>query len=191
MSKLLILYGTNNGQARKVAERIAGVVRERGHKVQMVQGNKAADGFSLDGFDAAIVGTSIYMDQHQISVRKLVKAHSDAFARIPTAYFCVCLTARDSTDQARAQVEKYLNEFTSYTGLEPVKSAAFAGALKYPDYNFVKRFSAKLLARKMGLDTDTKKYFEYTDWAEVTKFADEFEDLVEATLNQAKENNKA
>jgi len=178
MSKILILYGTNNGQTRKVAERIAEVVRERGHEVEMVQGNKAAADFSPDGFDAAIVGTSIYMDQHQISVRKLVKAHSDAFARIPTAYFCVCITATQTTPEARAELDKYVKDFTSYTGLNPVKSAVFAGALKYPDYNFVKRFSAKLLARKLGLDTDTKKYFEYTDWAEVTKFAEEFAELI-------------
>ncbi|MFA4837754.1 MAG: hypothetical protein WC749_17025, partial [Dehalococcoidia bacterium] len=61
--------------------------------------------------------------------------------------------------------------------------------LKYPDYNFVKRFSAKLLARKLGLDTDTKKYFEYTDWAEVVKFAEEFAESMKATPGQTKENN--
>jgi menaquinone-dependent protoporphyrinogen oxidase len=174
MSKILILYGTNNGQARKVAERIEEVVKGRDHEVEMVQGNKASDEFTPEGFDAAIIGTSIYMGSHQISVKKLVKANTDAFNRIPTAYFCVCLTATQTTPEAKAEVEGYIRDFTDYTGLKPKKTAAFAGALKYPDYNLVKRFASKLLARKLGLDTDTKQYFEYTDWNAVTKFAEEF-----------------
>jgi menaquinone-dependent protoporphyrinogen oxidase len=176
MLKVLIIYGTNNGQARKVAERMVGMVKGRGHEVELVQGNKTSADFSPEGFDAAIVGTSIYMDQHQISMRKLVKANSEAFNRIPTAYFCVCLTVKGTKPEDKEQAERYIQKFADYTGLKPVKTAVFAGALKYPDYNFVKRFSAKLLARKLGLDTDTKQYFEYTDWLAVTRFAEEFVD---------------
>ena len=32
----------------------------------------------------------------------------------------------------------------------------------------------KLVARKLGLDTDTKREFIYTDWAAVARFAEEF-----------------
>ncbi|MDD5095536.1 MAG: flavodoxin domain-containing protein [Dehalococcoidia bacterium] len=181
MAKIIILYGTNNGQARKVAEHIAEVVKKQGHAVEMAQGNKAFDNFSPQGFDAAIIGTSIYMGTHQISVKKLVKANSDVFNRIPSAYFCVCLTATQTSPEAIAELDKYVKNFTDYTGLKPVKTAVFAGALKYPDYNFVKRFSVKLLARKLGLDTDTKNHFEYTDWNAVTRFAEEFAESVKTS----------
>ena len=174
MAKILILYGTNSGQTRKVSERIAQVLVENGHETEVIQGIKAPKGFSPESYDAAVIGTSIYMGQHQIAMKKLVKTHQEAFDKIPTAYFCVCLTAKDNSERSIAEVQKYLKDFTSYTGLKPAQSIAVAGALKYPDYNFIKRFSVKLLARKLGLDTDTKKYFEYTDWDAVDHFATEF-----------------
>lgn len=176
MSKILILYGTNSGQTRKVSERIAEVLAENGHETEIIQGIKAPDGFSPANFDAAVIGTSIYMGQHQIAMKKLVQSHQEAFDKIPTAYFCVCITAKDDSGKSINEVRKYLDEFTGYTGINPVISAAFAGALKYPDYNFIKRFSVKLLARKLGLDTDTKRYFEYTDWDAVDQFARDFSD---------------
>ena len=179
MAKILILFGTDHGHTRKIANRIAEVTRERGHEVELVQGNKAPSGFSPDGFDAAIIGTSIHMGLHQISVRKLVKENLTAFERIPSAYFCVCLTACGTRPQDTAQVERYINDFTKYTGLHPMKVTAFAGALKYTDYNFFRRFIAKLVARRVGADTNTKGEYEYTDWDAVTQFAEEFADSLE------------
>ena len=93
MAKILILFGTNFGQTRKVANHIADIAIRRGHEVDLVQGNKAGNDFSTDTYGAAFIGTSIHMDTHQISMRRLVKEKRDEFRKIPTAYFCVCLTA--------------------------------------------------------------------------------------------------
>ena len=173
MSKVLILYGTGEGHTRKIANRIAEKIREKGHNVEVVKGNKADRGFSPVGFDAAIIGTSIHMGLHQISIRKLVKAHQAAFTGIPVAYFCVCLTAASDKPEDKQQVEHYIDEFKSYTGLQPLLTASFAGALRYPYYNFIKRYMIKLVARKLGLDTDTKKEYEYTDWVAVDRFTEQ------------------
>ena len=179
MAKVLILYGTDEGQTRKITERIAEVIRGKGHEIELVPGNRAPASFSPRGFDAALVGTSIHMGLHQISVRKLVRAHRKAFAQIPSAYFCVCLTVYGNDPQHTSQVERYFKDFVSYTGWQPGKMVAFAGALRYPYYNFIKRFIAKLMARRVGADTDTKGEFEYTDWNAVTRFAEEFADSLE------------
>ena len=176
MSRILILYGTGEGQTRKVANRIAEVAGGRGHEVEMVKGNKAPADFSPKGFDAAIIGTSIHMGLHQISVKKLVKANRNDFNNMPCAYFCVCLTAISDKPQDKMQVEKYINDFKGYTGLQPVLTAVFAGALRYPYYNFIKRFMVKLVARRIGADTDTKREFEYTNWQAVDRFAEGFLD---------------
>lgn len=179
MARILILYGTDYGHTRKIAQHMAGVVETRGHEVELVQGNKAPKGFSPDGFDAAIIGTSIHMGVHQISIRKLVKSLRDDFNKIPTAYFCVCLTAKSTKPEDQSQVEDFINDFLKYTKIKPAKTAAFAGALRYPHYNFVRRYMAKLVARKVGADTDTKQeLYEYTDWAAVTRFAEEFTDSI-------------
>ena len=183
MSKLLILYGTGEGQTRKVANRMAEIIRGKGHEV-IVQVNKDSEGFSTDGFDAAIVGTSIHMGLHQISIRKLVKAHIKAFNSIPVAYFCVCLTAASDQPEDRKQLDKYVADFKSYTGLDPRITAVFAGALRYPYYNFIKRYIMKLIARKLALDTDTKQEYEYTDWAAVDRFTGQFLDMFEQAENE-------
>ncbi len=180
MAKILILYSTDYGHTRKVAQHIAGVVQDRGHEAELVQGNKAPRDFTLDGFDGAIIGTSIHMGIHQISVKKLVKAQKEALSKIPSAYFCVCLTAHSSKAEDKKQVESFINDFLKYTGLKPVASTAFAGALRYPHYNFIRRYMAKLVARKVGADTDTKQeHYEYTDWNAVNRFAEEFANSIE------------
>ena len=70
MAKILILFGTNYGQTRKVANFIADIATRRGHEVELVLGNKAGNDFSPDTYDAAFIGTSIHMDTHQISMRR-------------------------------------------------------------------------------------------------------------------------
>ncbi len=174
MAKILIVYGTNEGHTRKIAEHIADTLRKAGHQADLLQGIKAPPDFSLSGYDAVIAGTSIHMGTHQIAMRKLVKKHREEFQRLPGAYFCVCLTAASKVPEAPREVEGYIRDFIKYTGWTPPKTAAFGGALRYPYYNMVKRFMVKLVARKLGLDTDTKREFVYTDWAAVARFAEEF-----------------
>lgn len=178
MARILILYGTGEGQTRQVAGRMAEVIREKGHEVEVVKGNRAPADFSPQGFDAAIIGTSIHMGLHQISVRQLVREHREAFARIPVAYFCVCMTAVSDKPRDKEQVERYIDDFQKYTGIRPLRTAVFAGALKYPYYNFIKRFVLKLVARRLGASTDTSREHEYTDWKAVTDFALEFQEMV-------------
>ena len=176
MARVLILYGTGEGHTRKIATRMAEVVENKGHELKLVQGNKAPANLSLDGFDAAIIGTSIHMGLHQISVRKLVRRLQEAFNKIPIAYFVVCLTAISSRTEDQEQVQKYIEDFKKYTGVEPGRTTAFAGALRYPYYNFIKRFIMKLIARKLGADTDTSQEHEYTDWDAVENYAGDFVD---------------
>ena len=180
MAKILILYGTDHGQTRKVGQHIAKILQERGHEIELVQGNKAPKDFTIDRFDGAIIGTSIHMGVHQISIKKLAKSKKEALSKIPSAYYCVCLTAMSPNPENNKQVEGFINDFLNYTELKPIVSTAFAGALRYPDYNFIKRYMAKLLARKLEADTDTKKdIYEYTDWNAVTRFAGDFADAIE------------
>lgn len=174
MAKLLIVYGTNEGHTRKVAEHMAEALRKEGHQADLLQGIKAPADFSLAGYDAVLVGTSVHMGIHQIAMRQLVKKHREEFQRLPGAYFCVCLTAASKKPEELKQVDRYIADFLKYTRWQPRRTAAFAGALRYPYYNMVKRFMVKLVARKLGLDTDTKREFIYTDWAAVARFAEEF-----------------
>ncbi len=174
MAKILILYGTDDGHTQKVAKRIADIVNGAGHESELLKGRKASRDFSLEGYDAIIIGTSIHMGMHQLSVKQVVKKYKAEFEAIPTAYFCVCITAFSDKPEDKIQAKQYVDDFKKYTGLQPSCTAVFAGALRYPYYNFMKRFMVKLVARKLGADTDTSQVFEYTDWNAVERFANDF-----------------
>jgi menaquinone-dependent protoporphyrinogen oxidase len=49
-----------------------------------------------------------------------------------------------------------------------------AGALLYTRYNLFKRWLMKRIVAQQGGDTDTSKDYDYTDWADLRAFANEF-----------------
>ena len=59
-------------------------------------------------------------------------------------------------------------------------TATFAGAIKYTQYGFITRWIMRRIAKKEGGDTDTSRDHEYTDWVQVTRFAEKFLKKVDA-----------
>ncbi len=58
--------------------------------------------------------------------------------------------------------------------MDPHRILLVAGALKYLEYDFLKRMIMRMIAKKEGRDTDTTKDYEYTDWEALRGFCDEF-----------------
>lgn len=55
--------------------------------------------------------------------------------------------------------------------LRPTETVAFAGALRYTSYGFLKRQLMKQITKDKGLSTDTPHRHVYTDWAAVKSFS--------------------
>ena len=53
-------------------------------------------------------------------------------------------------------------------------SASIAGAINYTRYNLLLRWYMKSASEKNGGTTDTSRDHEYTDWAQVERFASAF-----------------
>lgn len=49
-----------------------------------------------------------------------------------------------------------------------------AGALLYTRYNWIERWVMRRIVRKAGGDTDTSRDYEYTNWAELRAFVEQF-----------------
>ena len=92
---------------------------------------------------------------------------------IPSAFFSVCLTAADDTEESRAATRRYLDEFVEETGWTPGRTATFAGALQYREYDFATRLLMRLLMSRMHHPTDTSQDYDYTDWDAVDRWAHE------------------
>jgi menaquinone-dependent protoporphyrinogen oxidase len=99
-----------------------------------------------------------------------VKQHVVALSEMPSAFFSVCLTSAEDTDESRATAQKYVDDFLDDTGWTPRKTATFAGALQYLEYNFATRLLMRLMMKRGGRPTDTSQDYDYTDWAAVEQF---------------------
>jgi menaquinone-dependent protoporphyrinogen oxidase len=171
--KVLVVYGTTEGQTRKIAEYIAQFLRDAGHEVALQDAAGLPTDFSLGDVGAVLVGASVHQGQHQAAIRHFVKAHHEALRGRPSGFFSVSLTAIFSDAEHDAQSRKYVDEFCAETGWSPGVTARVAGALRYSQYDFFKRFVMKLIAREEGGDTDTSRDYEYTDWNAVREFVRE------------------
>ena len=71
-------------------------------------------------------------------------------------------------------MEKSTELFLTRTGWKPTVSAPVAGALRYSEYNFLIRLVMRGICRAEGLDTDTSRDYEYTDWPALDEIVDGF-----------------
>ena len=174
MTRILIAYGTTEGHTARIAQHLADVIREHGCATSVVNVERARVG-EADGCDAVIVGASVHMGKHERCVVEYVRQNRGTLERLPSAFFSVSLAARETTEEARKEVEGYIERFVQQTGWRPRRIGRFAGALLYTRYGFFKRWMMKKITRdKGGFDTDTSRDYVYTDWHGVRRFAEEF-----------------
>jgi menaquinone-dependent protoporphyrinogen oxidase len=170
--KLLILYGTTEGQTRKISHFMEAILQNAGHQVTIA--DSTANPPSAVGYDAVLIGSSIHMHKYQAAVKHYIKEHATELNKIPSAFFSVSLAAASDIEEEHFEVKKITTDFLEQTGWKPLMTSQIAGALKYTEYDYLKRLIMKMIAKKEGGATDTSQDFEYTNWDEVTKFTNEF-----------------
>jgi menaquinone-dependent protoporphyrinogen oxidase len=174
MQPILVAYGSTEGQARKVAEFIAERVRRRGHRVDLIDVATPAAPQVVPTYLAAIIGGSVHQHRHQSALVHFVKDNRAWLAAMPMALFSVSLAAAMDDMDSRLEARRMLDEFADDCGLKPLAVRCIAGALKFTQYDYLKRQLMRLIARQRGQATDTSKDTEYTNWNEVEVFVDEF-----------------
>jgi len=184
MAKIAILYGTTEGQAAKIAQRIAAIGRQRGHAVDVRHLAEVDEPLDFDTYAGVIVGASIHEGHHQRYVYRFVKANRAALARLPNAAFTVCLAIHSENADERAEAQAFSQLYEQRGGFKPDLSVVFAGALRYTEYNWLVRMVMRQISKREGGSTDTSHDTEYTDWAEVERFANEFYERVEGTRTE-------
>ena len=173
--KLLIVYGTAEGQTRKVAEFLALEAQKAG--VEPTLCDASMEQISPDRYDAVMIGASMHMHRYQATITHYVKEHLGTLNAIPTAFFSVSLAALSEGYDAESfnELRDITMRFLLDTGWNPTATEYIAGALRYTQYDFFKKFIMRQIAIRGGSkDTDTTRDVEYTDWEKVRKFFDEF-----------------
>ena len=176
MLRILIVFGSEEGQTAKVAEFIATRLRDRKYQVDVERGNRLPKNFDINAYDAIVVAGSVHMMKYQkyiVSFAKKFREHLDA---VPSAFISISMAEAHKNDPERGYKKEWLDNFINETGWKPAKFGSFAGALRYRDYNIIIRSVMKKIAGEGGLNTDTSRNHEYTDWDALGRFTDEFAD---------------
>jgi len=182
MVSVLVCYGTGEGQTATVAERIAETFAERGHDPTVVDADALPVDLAVADFDAVLVGSSIHVGTQRPEIEEFVTDNRDALAARPTGFFQVSLSSATDDPDRRAEAAGYVDAFAEETGWQPDRVGLFGGALRYSEYGFLTRLLMKRIAKDATGDTDTSRDYEYTDWAEVEAFTNDFAAFVEGRL---------
>jgi menaquinone-dependent protoporphyrinogen oxidase len=172
--KLLIVYGTTEGQTRKIARYMEDVLQDAGHKVTIADASDEPP--SPENYDAILIGASIYIHKYQSAVTHYINHHVAALNKMPGAFFSVCLAVASDMEEEHREAQRIANDFLDQTKWKPLMVTHIAGALKYTKYDFFKRLLMKMIAKREGRTTDTSQDYEYTNWIAVKKFVNEFAD---------------
>jgi len=175
MAKVLMVYGTTEGQTAKIAQHIADAGRRLGHGVDVVHAPELDEDQAESGaYDGAIVGASVHEGHYQKAVKQFVEGHREWLAARPSAFFSVSMAAASQSPEELAEIERIMAAFAAETGWTPTTTESIAGALKYTEYNWLKRMIMKQISKQHGGETDTSRDYEYTDWKQVDGFAERF-----------------
>ena len=172
--KILILYGSLEGQTEKIAGHIAQILNQLSHKAEARSLRTLPPDFSLSGAQGVIVGAPVHQASYPGFVLKFVKRHLEDLNRLPNAFFSVCMAAYASSSTGQKEARQYVQKFIRQTGWTPQHAESIAGAVTYTQYNFLVRWVMKMIAKRKHLSTDTSRDHEYTDWDQVRQFTEDY-----------------
>lgn len=175
--RILIIYGTVEGQTRKIARSMEEQLQSQGHAVTCC--SAIDEPLSPDGFDLVILGGPIHAGHYPTALRHYATKHAGVLNARPSAFFSVCLHIVSGTDTALKEALDIAETFVASCSWKPKRIEQIAGALKYLEYDFFKRFMMKQIVKSKGGSTDTTQDHEYTDWKQVGRFCEEMVMLAE------------
>ncbi len=168
---VLIVYGTTEGQTRKIAEHAGKHIRSRGHVVELYDSASLAP-LDIDGFHAVVVAASVHHERHQVTVSDFVIAYHDQLSAKPTAFISVSLSA--VLEYAKSEAQAYADRFVATTHWQPQKILLLGGALRATEHDYFQRQIVKYIVMKRGEPSDMEHDYDFTDWKALIDFIDEF-----------------
>lgn len=97
MAKVLVAYASKRGSTAEIADTIAAVLRESGHGADCVAAGTVA---GLDGYDAVVLGSAVYMRRWRGDARRFLRKHRRALERMPWWAFSSGPTGDPASDNA-------------------------------------------------------------------------------------------
>lgn len=167
--KILVAYASRAGSTGEVAEAIGEVLCNGGAAVDV---RLAKDVTDVSPYRAVVVGSAIYMGRWMSEAVKFVERQRDALSQVPVAYFTVCLTMKDDTEENRRTVAAYLDPVREQVPqVQPVDVGLFAGRLDSSKLPFLYRLIIKAMKQPEG---------DFRNWEAIRAWAGELVPLLES-----------
>lgn len=179
---VLVVYGTTEGQTRKIAEWTAAYIRECGHQATLRDSAELASDSDLESFHAFIIAASVHQQQHQETITAFVIAHRKLLNAKPSAFISVSLSA--VLEEGQTEAQKYVDRFVSVTDWRPSMTLLLGGALRLTEYDYFQVQIVKFIVLKGGLASSGRDR-EFTDWNALASFVDRFLHQSTADLSPA------
>jgi menaquinone-dependent protoporphyrinogen oxidase len=171
--RVLICYATTDGQTQKVAEYIAEAVRKKGHQADVFDAN-TAEGVDPSEYQAVILAGSVHIGRYQTAFTHRIRYWREALSAVPTAFVSVSLAAASNDPHVHAEIDECAQHMLKEVGLQPAVTIHVAGAMRFSEYDFFRRWLMRLAAKQMGKDVDPTKDQEFTDWDALATSIDRF-----------------
>jgi menaquinone-dependent protoporphyrinogen oxidase len=178
--KLLLVYGTSEGQTRRIADFIADGHRAADWVVTMLEARLADAELRVHEFDAVIVAASLHLGSYQGPVVHFVRERHQALNEMHSAFVSVSLSAAGSDAHDREGLAQCASSFLHETGWQPKMIHHAAGAFHWREYGVLKRWLLRYVAWRRDVPAVTNRDREFTDWERLEEFVDLF--LKRATL---------
>lgn len=173
--KVLIVYGTTEGQTRKICEFCKAELEAQKHIVTLYDATNHP--VMPEGFDAVIIAASMHMEKYQSSIKNYILKYKYELNETHSAFISVSLTAASDDETSWTELRSITDHFLHGMGWKPALVEYTAGALLFTEYDFFKKFIMRQITRKATGQPVNGSDVEYTDWTKLKLFLKNFRDL--------------
>ncbi|MCX7324529.1 MAG: hypothetical protein NTZ14_08885 [Hyphomicrobiales bacterium] len=167
---ILILFGSTEGQTRKIAMFLRDRLEKAGNKVRLVEASEDMD-VDIAMFDRVIIAASLHTGDYQPAVVAFATTHHALLNRMDAAFLSVSLSAASKDKEDVDGLANCVARFEADTGWKPARIEHVAGAFRFTRYDLMKRWALRYIAWRKGQSTDTSHDHELTDWDALARFA--------------------
>ncbi len=164
--RVLVTYASKYGSTGGVADAIGKELCAKGLAADVALVRNAGD---LGLYQGVVIGSAIYKGKWMPEATDFVEKNWDIMRRIPVAYFLVCITMAQPTEERRAKALSFIEPImNAVPEIRPLSIGTFAGAL---DYNKLSWLNKRILKGKGAPEGDFRDWNSIRTWAQEPVYA--------------------